>query len=52
MSASVMRRDFGGEMLAMKTQLRLLHLTVRLACSVVFLVPPLANVQASRLCID
>lgn len=48
MSASVMQE--GG--LVMMTQLRFLHLTVRLACSVVFLVPPLANVQASRLCID
>lgn len=42
MSASVMQGA-----LVMMTQLRFLHLTVRLACSIVFLVPPLADVQLS-----
>lgn len=42
----------GGGLVMMMIQLRFLHLTVRLAYSVVFLVSQLANVQASRLCID
>lgn len=49
MSASVMWLGVG---LVMMTQLRFLHLPVRLVCSVVFLVPPLAIIQASCLCID